>query len=770
MLVIATLANSGAGYASAAEIGAVETGRILEEIIVTASKRETSLGRVPISVAAFTAESMDRRGIRNIEDIALITPGVKFSESSFGGNTSTDISIRGIQTDSGASTTGIYIDEVPIQARQNIQTTFGTGYPYVFDLERVEVLRGPQGTLYGAGSQGGTVRFITPTPSATDTELYGRGEYAATSGGEPVYEAGVAVNLPVVDNVVGLRGSVWRRKQGGWVDRAVLNATQSFGSEESSDTNSAEIEAAKIAFMFQANDRLRVIPSIFYQSYESDDTSTLWSLISDPDDGDFYNGAAASQPSEDEYLLSSITANYQLEKAELVSVTSHFDREGSGAADYTNLNTAFLAGVIPPVPFLPGQSELGETGIDQENISQEIRLSSIKDDSSIDWTVGAFYTKMEQSGFTNVDGRDTASYFPIELVFGIPLTEGRYIFTSANDSTEKQWALFGQADWHVTDEISVMLGLRYSEVEFEYTRTVGAPLNYPGFGPEIQATTGMQKDNPVTPKIGLTYEPTDDDLYYMSASKGFRTGGVNPPLFRDPQTGDSCSPIPVPETYGPDELWSYEIGAKNRFLGGSVRTEASAFYIQWDDIQQFVNPGGCAGNGFRDNLGSATSKGIELSFNALLTDELSLTGAVGYLDAEFDKTISSPAGIIVSKGDSLDITPWQLSLMIEYLRPLGSYEVYANAAYQYGSHNDGNDKRHNPQNLSYDPDLDFDPATRQTNARVGLRINKWDFSIFASNLTDEAPVLSKDHDVAGSSLYYYRTFRPRTFGLTVTYR
>ncbi len=377
---------------------------------------------------------------------------------------------------------------------------------------------------------------------------------------------------------------------------------------------------------------------------------------------------------------------------------------------------------------------------------------------------------MEQTGYTDVSGLDTASYFPIELVFGIPLSDGGYIFTSANDSTEKQWALFGQVDWHLSEQWTATFGLRYSDVEFEYTRTSGGPLNYPGFGPETQATTGSQSDSPVTPKIGLTYEPTDTSLYYASVSKGFRTGGVNPPLFRDPQTGDSCSPIPVPETYSSDELWSYEIGAKNQFLDGTVRTEASAFYIQWDDIQQFVNPGGCAGNGFRDNLGSATSKGIELTFNALLTDELSVLGAVGYLNSEFDKTISSPAGIIVSKGDSLDITPWQLSLMVEYSRPIGDYDFYANAAYQYGSRNDGTDQRHNPQNISYDPDLNFDPATRQTNARVGLRIDNWDVSLFGSNLTNEAPKLSKDHDIGGSTLYYYRTFTPRTFGLTVTYR
>src|SRR5271167_3413281 len=192
---------------------AVATGGALEEITVTATRHEEGLSKVPISVSAFTKDMMDIKGIKDMGDVARLTPGVSFDSSQ-----TNQISIRGINSSGGSGTTGIYIDDVPIQVR-NLGFNSDDALLKVFDLERIEVLRGPQGTLFGAGSEGGTVRYITVQPSLTQSSVYAKAETSYTEGGAPSYESGVAAGIPVIDGVFGVRISAWYRRDGGWIDR-----------------------------------------------------------------------------------------------------------------------------------------------------------------------------------------------------------------------------------------------------------------------------------------------------------------------------------------------------------------------------------------------------------------------------------------------------------------------------------------------------------------------------------------------------------------------
>src|SRR5262249_3981194 len=198
----------------------------LEEVVVTATKRADPISKVPISVAALTQEAMDSQGVRNIEDIVAQTPGVSINKSP-GGGTGTIISIRGISSNAGASTTGVYIDDTPIQARNNAVNFSGTSFPEVFDLERVEVLRGPQGTLFGAGAEGGVVRFLSVQPSLTTYSGYSRAEVSGTDHGTPSGEFGIAYGGPIVENVLGFRVSAWDRHDGGYVDRQSWSGSSS---------------------------------------------------------------------------------------------------------------------------------------------------------------------------------------------------------------------------------------------------------------------------------------------------------------------------------------------------------------------------------------------------------------------------------------------------------------------------------------------------------------------------------------------------------------
>src|SRR5271168_5141560 len=198
----ATAAKS-AGSDRARELDAADSDSRLEEVVVTATRQPRLLSTVPISASAFSRKDMDDQGVNQIDDIALITPGVTFTRGNSG---TTQIAIRGINSDSGASTTGVYIDDTPVQSRV-IGFSSTTVFPNVFDLERVEILRGPQGTLFGAGSEGGTIRFITPQPSLTDYTDYTKGELGFTEHGDPSFEAGVAVGGPIVSNEIGFRAS-----------------------------------------------------------------------------------------------------------------------------------------------------------------------------------------------------------------------------------------------------------------------------------------------------------------------------------------------------------------------------------------------------------------------------------------------------------------------------------------------------------------------------------------------------------------------------------
>src|ERR1700689_5232629 len=240
---------------AAAQQAAPQPSAGTEEVVVTATRRSEKLSKVPESISAFTTEKMDQLDVKNISDLVRFTPGVTFDTES------KDISIRGVNSTAGDATTGIYIDDTPIQIR-----TLGFGsdntLPAVFDLERVEVLRGPQGTLFGAGSEGGTVRYIMTQPSVTQESTYAKSEVSFTRDGQPSYEAGIAHGGPIIDDVVGFRASVWYRYDGGWIDR--IDPTTLAVVDK--DANHANTVAARLAFLIQPNDSLKITPSVMYQN------------------------------------------------------------------------------------------------------------------------------------------------------------------------------------------------------------------------------------------------------------------------------------------------------------------------------------------------------------------------------------------------------------------------------------------------------------------------------------------------------------------------
>jgi iron complex outermembrane receptor protein len=732
------------------------------DIVVTATRRSESISRVAVSVVAATQEKLDQQGVKNIDALARLTPGVQFTRGSgvASGGTS-NIAIRGISSSVGAATTGIYIDDTPIQVRTVLNAS-GNAYPKVFDLERVEVLRGPQGTLFGAGAEGGTVRFLTPAPSLDKTSVYARSELAFTDGGAPSYEAGVAYGAPIVEGVLGLRVSGWYRRDGGWIDRIDGDT----GASRDKNSNKSDSYVMRAALGWQLSDAVLVTPSIYYQKTHDFDRSQYWESYSDPAAGKFRTGNAFSQPTRDRFVLPSLKIEAELGGVSLTSNTSYFDRTYSSRYDYSNFNSALFT--PSAYPFLDGIADFAANRTRQKNWTQEVRLQN-SDDGRFNWVIGAFYARNKQyveqltsnARLDEVLGAQVPG-LTTEAVFGVPLLGGVYELTQQNWTTDKQLAGFGEVSYEVVDGLKVIAGLRVSKTKFSFTAISDGPVNG---GYTIDS--GKQNETPVTPKFGLSYQADANNFFYGTVSKGFRIGGAQSPITTDLCSADlaSLGLSGTPAAYGSDSVWSYEVGAKNNIGGGLLRLDSSAYWIDWSNIQQRIAMSGC-GFSFIGNLGSATSKGFDLSAQLHPMRGLDLTAQFSYNHTAFTETISNATGFLTRDGQRFGGAPVTVVLAGQYSFPAFGDEAFVRADYQHQS------KGPNPDALiyGYDATIPRTPATDFVSLRAGARLNGVDVSVFVDNLTNAHEGLYRSHDTASSDLYYNTSFRPRTAGLTISYR
>src|SRR5580692_4897208 len=354
-LFLRTLIVSACGGASALAVASDATtsatepaAGALEEIVVTATRREESISKVPISITAMSQDMLDQKGIRDITELVRFTPGVSIDTTG-----TNQISIRGISSSAGAGTTGIYIDDTPIQMRElgfNPDETL----PKTFDLDRVEVLRGPQGTLFGSGSEGGTVRYIMTQPSVSQESTYVRSEAAYTQYGTPSGEAGIAHGGPIIDGTLGYRASVWYRYDGGWINR-VDNA----GDITEKNANHSGTTAARLAMLWQPSDNVKITPSVMYQNKQQHDFSTYWPAYSDPGAGRFNNATPELIPNPDKYYLPALKVQVDFAHMTFISNSSYYHRNETDAYQGTAFDLAYFQALGWPNSLYPGAPALG---------------------------------------------------------------------------------------------------------------------------------------------------------------------------------------------------------------------------------------------------------------------------------------------------------------------------------------------------------------------------------------------------------------------------
>jgi iron complex outermembrane receptor protein len=746
------------------------------DIIVTATKRSEQASKVAISMVALSQRELDRGGIKTLSDLAAVTPGLLFTEQNVNGAPVANFTIRGIESRTSAPTTSIYLDDIPLLTiAENFDLGAASASPQIFDLDRVEVLRGPQGTLFGNSAEGGSVRFISTAPSLTDFRVYARAEGAITDNGGPSGEVGVAVGGPLDPGKLGFRASASIRRDGGYIDRVrPIIGGPGNGGVLDKDANWNTVKTGRIALLYAPTSWLTIQPSFYFQEAHQNDTGRYEAAISNRGTGNLNVAANAALPSTDKFWVAELKMEADLGRVTLTSVTGYDQRNYTFTGDFLNYQDFQLLG--SPYAQFPGETGVGYYFDKQRSATQEIRLASNDPQARLSWVIGAYYNNLHQhdNGATIHDEVRPI----IAFLAGLGFIPGQYYLNKYNYYGDvvfdvRNLAVFGNADYKLTDTLKLSVGLRGSATKTKTTNDVeGAFTGH-------QFNSGSATETAVTPKFTLAWQKDSSNLFYASVGKGYRNGGVNtitttsaPACVAFQQANN----LVVKPTYNPDSLWSYEVGAKTSLLGGRIRANASAYHIDWSNIQTSAQLGPCSFAAIF-NLGSAKINGFDLAIRAQFSKRVNLGVSLGYTKGTYNQSSSG----VVTKGEQIGgpgfagnpaIPPWVLAVDGQYDVPIGGRNtLYFWVQDVYRSRNPGPFSALNPANfISYNPGVVGDPATNEFNARVGLALGKVNLSVFANNLFNTQPQLSLADSQAGDPRFYAYTLRPRTVGLNLTFR
>jgi iron complex outermembrane receptor protein len=773
----AATAGTGAGSESSAS---------LENIVVTATRREETVQTVPISINAIGEQELATGAVKSIEDIAALTPGLQFALPNGFSAAFTTIAMRGLNTNTGPPTVGVYLDDTTVSSRLSGTANQGNVYPYSFDLARVEVARGPQGTLFGAGSEAGTVRFITNQPSLTEFSGIARAEFGETEGGRASYETGIAMGGPIAQDQLGYRFSAWVRSDGGYVNRVNPIPGPDFKTVVATDANTNKKEVFKGALAFQAGDFL-ITPMIYYQRTHQDDAGRYYDNFSNASQGQFNNGVLLPEVWTDRWNMESIKIeDHKLPFADLVIDGSYFYREATEVLD----ESAFVCPGLGPVgcgsplgiPFPSSAADVAytPTNLNVAAYTAEARLASNSKDSRFSWVAGIYFEHRAQEDFQ-------INYAPAAypIYFGHPPPGPALNQSIVQDQHELfvdvQTAVYAQGDFKITDKLTATVGERIARITVDGadTTAITALTGAPAYAPFHAENT------PATPHLGLQYQISQDDMVYATFGEGFRPGGGNGLI---PNTSGPCNGQPqVPATYAPDTVHGFEVGSKATFFDRRLQVDASVFYNEWKGIQQYTGES-CGPYAYALNAGNAVSDGFDLSLRGIITPQLTIDVNAGYVNAYYTASGCIPScdvtpnTLIVKKGDKVGVlpqvvAPWNINATLNYeVAVNGTDKFHASATTFYTSQSPGpflaqNAPTANQASPNYYPLEAPDPATHLYNGRVGYTMGKLDVTAYINNIFNNTPNLSKyqANNTPAFNLISYTTFRPRTLGVSVNY-
>jgi iron complex outermembrane receptor protein len=626
----------------------------IQEVVVTAERRSENLQTVPLSVTALDNSSIERMGITTLKDLAREVPGLTVVSSGPGQNI---LIMRGISSTAGTTATvGYYLDDTPIQASSNAALLSARGVvdPALFDLARVEVLRGPQGTLYGSSSMGGTVKYVTTQPDATRFSATVGTQLSYTDGGGPNVETTGTLNMPITD-AVAARVSAFYRHNDGFIDRYSINPNNYLGVNAAAgparNVNSENTSGVRAVVKIDATSNLSITPSVIFQEQRLGGPFNF-----DSPQGSFGNLIQArdtAEPTSQKTWIGNVTVRETLPDFELMSSTSYYDREIMINEDASNVLYFFFSPV--PQNFVYPVSMHGDYR--NKEWTQEGRFTSTFQ-GPFQVTGGLFYHYVEAPLQSSIP--DTPGY---QAAFGDPFG-GETIYGGTRNASLREYAVYGEASYDIPDILKVTAGVRGFRVDQTFLQTGEGVLNG---GSTVNGSTS--RDTGANPKVTLSHAFTADDMIYVTASKGYRPGGPN-----NPAPASVCGPdvekLGLSQSqltkYDSDHLWNYEIGGKSRWLDRRLTINGSIYYIDWTAVQQQIVLG--CGFNITANFGKATSKGGELEVAYVPVDGLTFTASGSYTDATLGNAIP---GSDAQKGDRLtDVPRWTAAISGEYERAM----------------------------------------------------------------------------------------------------
>ncbi|MGC1524065.1 MAG: TonB-dependent receptor, partial [Steroidobacteraceae bacterium] len=799
-LLISTLCAPGPAW-SASDV-ATSDSDALQEVVVTANKRSEDIKDVPISITAISGEDLVDRRIQSYDDIARAIPGVNFNSVS-GTEGTANIAIRGVSSTSGSATTGLYIDDISITTKNFFYD--GAAQPRLFDLDRLEVLRGPQGTLYGDSSEGGTIRFITPRPDLTKWSGSLTSDLSQTEHGGSNYFEGAIFNAPLIAGVFAVRGSVGYTSDSGFIDH-YSNPGESSAATLSQITpnfellkrgvNDDNIFVTRLTGLVQVSDTLTVSPAFFYQRYHYGDSDAFYppGQLSSIDPvgpaipGLWIQDKETSEPGLDTLVLPSLTLNARLGSVDLTAVTGLFLRQYARQIDGTYYNSAAFASLInTPCP-APGAGVItypnGSPNCDSAEeplvnsiianlpsavhlsnhygqFSQELRIAS-PGGGAFKWVGGIYYENswihdvdFQQipgisTAFTKIFGQPMESSY-VNTLYGPPGPGYSLLFPNDIDESdnrfydEKQYAAFGQVDYDFLPTLHGSLGGRYASTRETYvSREIGF-YQWPNISPYYQAGTFSA----FTPKASLSFNVTDESSIYTSAAKGFRNGGPTGPIPYGGFDGGVCGPNlqtyglnSGPTKFNSDSLWTYELGGKNRLDDNRLSIDGALYATNWKDIQQSLYLPTC-GYYFTANVGDAKIYGGELEINFRPIAQLTL-GLTGSAQHAYISSAANPSEATVGSW-LIDVPDYSYTGSAAYdLKLASGGTLLSRIDYTYSGSSYGS-----YQSLDYlnspptaNPNY-HNPGYGVLNLSLGLTSGIFDLTLYAKNLGNDRKIIQQ---------------------------
>lgn len=711
-----------------ASASAPEKVTVLEQVTVTADRQNVlDVQKAPIAISVVDTEALSRQGAQGYSDYLETLPSVVLRENGRGQN---QFVIRGMSTGGfnhtdlqDRSLVSVYLDDTPISLQGN------TPDLKIYDLERVEVIRGPQGTLYGASAMAGNIRFITVKPDTSG--FYGSAETTLTTtkeGGTGYSVRGMA-NMSLGERTA-LRVNAYKGENPGYIDNIGLNKR---------DANSDATMQVRAALRLMPNEALTVDLSHTMARLRTDGEPTMWREFGSPVPFES-NNTNVPEAYKDDFNLSNLTVSYDFEPLSLISSTSYVDRDFSRYSSGQYLIGKRNLG-LDTVPY---DSIVSRNNIDNtlQDFSQEIRLQS-GGENRLRWVVGAFYERTKRTQLQDVptDGWDQNAYEGAYYANGLVSTSPEIgaphadtAFYGIQNIRDRQVAVFGEATLRLRPGLDLTLGARYFDWNQDYDLYFGGLLGAE-FGSEGLPVGPLRRDgvagkeSGVNPRAALSYQANDNLLLFAEAGKGFRFGGVNQPI---PAT---CG-LQAPEIFGSDSAWTYQVGAKSTLFKDRLNLNLTGFLTRWSDVQTRQVIEQCSFF-FLVNDGSIRNRGLELESWARLTDRLQLGLNASYTDATADGPIPNLGAKDGARAPG--VPRFQGSATFDYTLPVSADDQFGQfnfrATYQYRG--------------GFINDWIITPLTTTSlsNARLDLAVNyssarPWQVGVFVQNLLDEQELYS----------------------------